>query len=162
MKCLPAIVACVAVVAACAPPAEETAVDLEEARASLRAAADAYHDGAHRADADALVSLNAADVLIFPPNAAEERGTEGARKIAEGFTTAPNFEAQFVTRVAEVADSGELGYTVADATLSFDGPDGDPVRDEVRDFHVWKRQEDGSWKVVVDVWNSRLPLPPTE
>lgn len=27
----------------------------------------------------------------------------------------------------------------------------------VRDFHVWKKQADGSWKVAVDIWNSGLP-----
>ena len=157
MRLIFSVAACVAILGACAPAGP--VVDIEVETASLRAAADAYHQAAENSDTDALVALDAADVLIFPPNAGEEQGTDGSRRVAEGFTTAPNFEAQFTTRLVKVAASGDLGYTLADATLSFDGPDGETVRDEVRDFHVWEKQEDGSWKVVIDIWNSQLPCP---
>ena len=160
MRLIFSIAASVAILGACAPA--EPVVDVEAETASLRAAADAYHEAANSADADGLVAHDAEGVLIFPPNAGEEQGIEGSRRIAEGFTTAPNYQAQFTTRLAKVAASGDVGYTLADATLSFDGPDGETVHDEVRDFHVWEKQGDGSWKIVIDIWNSRLPLPSAE
>ena len=44
-----------------------------------------------------------------------------------------------------------------EAKITIDQGEGEPGRDIVRDFHTWRRQPDGSWKVVVDMWNSGMP-----
>ncbi len=136
-------------------------VDIEAEQAALRAAADAYHEAAQAVDIDSLVDLYANDGLILAPNTAEEEGLEGARNFATAFSQIPGFGVRFDDVRVEVAANGDMGYTLADAVISIEGPDGEPVEDQVRDFHLWKKQ-DGEWRVAIDIWNSELPLPGIE
>ena len=136
----------------------QSSVDVEAEQASLRAAADAYHEAAQTGDIDSLVDLYTNDGLMLPPNAAAEEGLEDIRNFATAFTQTPGFGIRFDDVRVEVAASGDMGYTLANAVVSIDGWDGEPVQDQVRDFHLWKKQ-DGEWKVAIDIWNSQLPLP---
>jgi len=52
---------------------------------------------------------------------------------------------------AEVARSGDLGYTLGTYESRGSGPDGKPVTRYGKYCSVWKKQPDGSWKWVVDV-----------
>ncbi len=139
---------------ACVPPS----VDVEAEQAALRAAADAYHEAAQAADVDTVSGLYTNDGLMLPPNAAAEEGLEDIRNFATAFTQTPGFGIRFDDVRVEVAASGDMGYTLANAVVSIDRWDGEPVQDQVRDFHLWKKQ-DGEWKVAIDIWNSELPLP---
>ncbi len=141
---------------ACAPP--QSSVDLGAEQADLRAAADAYHEAGQTVDIDSLIDLYTNDALILPPNAAEEKGLQGVRSFIDGFSQTPGFAIRFDDMTVEVAASGDMGYTLADAVISVEGPDGEPVRDRIRDFHLWKKQ-DGKWKVAIDISNSEIPLP---
>jgi ketosteroid isomerase-like protein len=136
----------------------QSSVDVEAERTALRAAADAYHEAAHRGDFGGMVDFYANDGFIVPPNAAEEKGLQGARNFFAAIAEIPGLRVRFVDVRVEVAASGDMGYTLADIEISFEGPDGEPVEDKERDFHLWKKQ-DGKWKIAVDIWNSELPLP---
>lgn len=59
---------------------------------------------------------------------------------------------------AEVSNSGDLGYTFGVYELKFDGPEGEPVVDNGKYITVWKKQDDGLWKVAADMFNTSLPL----
>ena len=135
----------------------QSSVDLGAEQAALRAAADAYHEAAQMVDIDSLVDLYTDDGLMLPPNAAAEEGLEDVRNFATAFTQTPGFEIRFDDVRVEVAASGDMGYTIANAVVSIDGPDGEPVQDQFRDFHLWKKQ-DGEWKVAIDIWNSENPM----
>lgn len=61
---------------------------------------------------------------------------------------------------AEVSESGDLGYTWGDWSSTALEPDSEGKRDTFGGAYVniWKRQSDGSWKLVVD-GVTRLPAP---
>jgi len=44
--------------------------------------------------------------------------------------------------------------------MSMQGRDGKPIVDHGKDVAVWKKQGDGSWKMVMDTFNSDLPATP--
>ena len=136
----------------------QSSVDVEAERAALRAAADAYHEAGQALDVDNFVEFYANDGLILPPNEAEENGLEGARSFISAFAQLPDSGVSFSDPRVEIAASGDMGYTLADAVVRFEGPDGEPVEDKIRDFHLWKKQ-DGEWKIAIDIWNSEPPLP---
>jgi len=136
----------------------QSSVDIEAEQAALLAAADAYHEAGHREDFSSMADFYANDGLILPPNEQEEKGLEGARNFFTSIAEIPGFRARFDNVRVGVAASGDMGYTLADIEISFEGPDGEVVEDKDRDFHLWKKQ-DGEWKIAVDIWNSELPLP---
>ena len=131
--------------------------DLETAIAALRDAAEAYHDAANAKDRDAVVAFYADDAVMIPPNAEQVEGIDGVRNYRFGFIENPSVETRFETIRVDVSTGGDIGWTLAIVEVTFAGPDGQPAGDRIRDFHVWKRQADGSWKVVVDIWNSAMP-----
>ncbi len=131
--------------------------DLETAIAALRDAADAYHDAASAKDRDAVVAFYADDAVMIPPNAEQVEGIVGVRNYRFGFIENPSVQTQFETIRVDVSSGGDFGWTLAIVEVTFAGPDGQPAGDRIRDFHVWKRQTDGSWKLVVDMWNSESP-----
>ena len=132
----------------------QTPQGLETEKTALRAAADAYHQAASTKDVQSVVSHYADDAMMVPPNAARVEGIEGVRNYRFGFIETPGVELRFELTRVEVSSGGDMGWTLALADVTFDRPDGQPGSDSVRDFHVWKKQDDGSWKVVVDMWNS--------
>jgi ketosteroid isomerase-like protein len=58
---------------------------------------------------------------------------------------------------AGVSKSGDLGYTSGRYIFSFKYPSGKPVTDNGKYLTVWKKQADGSWKVLFDMFNTDLP-----
>jgi hypothetical protein len=81
--------------------------------------------------------------LVFGPSA-----------IGEAFATGPNDVVSWVPRFGDVAASGDLGFTVGEASFDFA---------ESPDFFskyltVWQKQNTGEWEFVADLGNSR-PAP---
>jgi ketosteroid isomerase-like protein len=62
------------------------------------------------------------------------------------------------TRV-DVARSGDLGYVSGPYEFVMNGPDGKPVTERGKFVEVWRKQADGAWKCVADIWNSDLAAP---
>ncbi len=139
------------VVFGCAPPAQ---VDIEAERAALREAVEAYHRAGSAVNAEAVIAFYAQEAFVIPPSAPESSGPQEIRDFVTAFTETPGFEISFDTRIVDISADGSLGYSLVSAVISYDGPDGERVDESVRDFHVWKKQEDGSWQVVIDIWNA--------
>ena len=137
-----------------APDAPAADVDLEAERASLRDAAASYHAAASAKDVVAVIASYDGDALMVPPSAELVEGLEGVRGYRFGFIETPGVELEFELVRVEVSSAGDMGWTLAIGEITINRAEGPPGREEVRDFHTWKKQADGSWKVVVDMWNS--------
>jgi ketosteroid isomerase-like protein len=55
----------------------------------------------------------------------------------------------------EISSAGDLGFTVGNAIVTLERQDGAAVVRYSKYLTVWKRQQDGAWKYVVDGGNSR-------
>ena len=55
---------------------------------------------------------------------------------------------------ADMAASGDLGYTYGNYVFKSKDKEGKPVIYYGKYTSIWKKQKDGSWKVVVDMGNS--------
>lgn len=150
------LVAVVTVVAAaCAPP--EPAVDVATETESLREAAAAYIAAGEAMDAVAMAALYADDAQSFPPNEGTLVGPAAFQAFVEGVAEIEGFSIAFDDPEVVVGAGGDLGYTVGTVQLTMPGPDGELGTMEERDVHIWRKQADGSWKVVVDIWNTATP-----
>ena len=54
----------------------------------------------------------------------------------------------------DIAASGDLGYTYGTFEFRSKDKDGKPIMDRGKYTSIWKRQNDGSWKVVLDMGNA--------
>jgi ketosteroid isomerase-like protein len=55
---------------------------------------------------------------------------------------------------AEMASSGDLGYTYGNYVYTAKNKDGQLAASYGKYTSIWKKQKDGQWKVVVDMGNS--------
>lgn len=129
-------------------------VEREVELATLREAAAAYYAAASAKDRDAVVSFYDSDAVLVPPGAERVEGPEEIGAYRFGFIETEGISLEFEILRAEVSTSGDMGWTLANGDITIDRGAEPPGRDLVRDYHMWHKQTDGSWKVIVDFWNS--------
>ena len=133
-------------------------VDLDAARAELQAADAAYSGLFATMYADSFAAMYTADAKMYPPNDSARAGTEAIRAFGAQFADMQGFSVTFHPVDLGVGGGGDMGYTLSHYVATFTGPDGNPGTDRGHDFHVWRKQADGSWKIVVDIWNSEVAM----
>ncbi len=108
-------------------------------------------------DVDKTVSYYADNAIVMPPNAAVVTTREATRKIWKDMLTSPGFSLGWKATKVEVARSSDLGYVSGTYELTMNDASGKPTTDRGKFVEVWKKQADGAWKCVADIWNSDLP-----
>ncbi|HZT60792.1 MAG TPA: DUF4440 domain-containing protein [Pyrinomonadaceae bacterium] len=108
-------------------------------------------------DLEKSVAFCAEDGSVLAPGAPIATGREAIGKLFTGFFALPNLKISWRPVKAQVAKSGELGYTSGVYQMTFNDPAGKPASDTGKYVTVWKKQRDGSWKVLFDIFNSDLP-----
>jgi ketosteroid isomerase-like protein len=92
--------------------------------------------------------------VILRPNRAPVIGRE---KITEMYSTPDtSFTLNWEPLFADIAASGELGYTYGIYTIEMDSPEGTLVTKEGTYVTIWKKDKDGNWKFVLDTGNQGL------
>ena len=151
------LLALVAVAASgCAPK-----VDVAAERTALLEADAAWSKAAAAKDMEGYLSFLTDDAAVLPPNASILTGKDAIGKWESELFAAPGLAVSWQATQAEVSQAGDLGYTLGTYELTMSGPEGKPVTDRGKYVTVWKKQPDGTWKIVADIWNSDQPLPAT-
>lgn len=140
---------------ATAPPK----VDLKAAEDEIRALDVAWAKSAGARDLDAVVSYYSEDAQVLAPNAPIATTKAAIREGWAGLL-GPEMSLTWKDTKIEVAQSGELAYLVGAYMLEIKDAKGQVTTDKGKLLEVWKKQADGKWKVVADVFNSDLPLAP--
>ena len=85
-----------------------------------------------------------------------EDAIQGKENIAKtmGFLDDKNNHLTWTPVHADMAASGDLGYTYGTFVFRSMGKDGKPTVEYGKYVSIWKKQKDGSWKVVMDMGNS--------
>lgn len=110
---------------------------------------------------DAWMGFYADDAVVLPPNDKAASGKQSIRKPVADLLGLPELSIAWQPTKVEVARSGDLAYLYGAYELSFKDPGGKTVSDKGKNVEIWKKQSDGSWKCIVDTWNSDLPLAQT-
>ena len=96
---------------------------------------------------------------MLPANAPIADGKEAISKLIAGvFARATDLKINWHVDRADVARSGDLGYTSGAFEIAFNDPNGRTISNEGKYVTVWKKLKGGSWKVLLDIFNSDLPL----
>jgi len=130
-------------------------VDVEAERASLLATDAAWSNSA--GDLEAFLSYFTDDARFLAPDGPQATGSEEIRESFTALATLPGFTLTWRANFADVASSGDLGYTVGTFELMVDGPDGAPATRTGTYATIWRKQSDGEWRVVADIPNFDSP-----
>ena len=110
-------------------------------------------------DAEGTVFYYAGDAALMAPNTPIVAGKEAIRRFWKGMLASPGFSVAWKATKVEAARSADLAYVIGTYELTTNDARGKPVSDRGKYSEVWKKQADGNWKVIADMFNSDLPLP---
>jgi ketosteroid isomerase-like protein len=146
----------------CASTQQEAAAPDTRAtdEAAIRKADADWVKAAQSKQVDAWVSFYTDDAVVLPPNAQMAASEESIRGAISEILALPGLEISWQATRVEVAQSGDIGYGYGTYELTFNDSKGAPVTDRGKLVEIWKKQSDGSWKCIVDTWNSDLPAVP--
>jgi uncharacterized protein (TIGR02246 family) len=120
----------------------------------IRAADQAWLEAFAAGDLESSVRFCAEDCDVLPEHAPAVRGREAIRELFRTWLK-PGLKISWSPERVEA--SGDLGVSSGTYEMSFDDPSGKRMSDRGKYVIVWKKQADGSWKVIRDISNSDLP-----
>jgi ketosteroid isomerase-like protein len=136
-------------------PAPE-AIDLREiSRGEVATTAQRYGKAISVRDIESIQSFYAADAWLFPPQApiaktaAERLAYWQAQKLPIGASDSVGLTAHI-----EVAESGELAIEYGSFYQMVTDRQGKAQTTPHKYVAAWQKQDDGSWKVIADMWNT--------
>jgi uncharacterized protein (TIGR02246 family) len=127
-------------------------------QAGIRSADSAFMAAANAGDADAIAEVYAEDGSLLAPNLPPQKGRDAVRAFWGGFLDA--YTVRFEVASDTIEGRGDLAYNQGryrfTAVPKAKGVPG--VADEGKFLEILKKQPDGSWKYVVDMYSSNLAL----
>jgi len=141
-----------------AEEAAEVAALIDEDVAANEAITDAYVQAVRTEDWMAVAALYTEDAVLMPPNQPIVQGREAILTWLEAFPTLTEFN----LIAKEIDGCGDLAFVVGIVSMTT-APEGapEPIQDTGKFIEIRRKQEDGSWLIAVDMFNSDLPLPPS-
>ncbi len=125
---------------------------------AIREADGATLKAAQANDVNGAVANYADDASWLPPNSPLVHGKAAIRAEWAKLIGNPGFTIDWQINKLEVARAGDLAYTIYTYKMAFDGANGKLITDQGKDMAVWKKQSDGTWKMVADTFNSDLAV----
>ena len=130
------------------------AADMDVNAKALAKIDDDWSKAAATRDADRVASFYAEDAIAYPPNEPIAIGRPAAKKVWAAYFADKTFTISWKAVHAEVAKSGDLGYTAGTYEASFKGPGGKQVSEKGKYVCTWRKQKNGTWKAIHDIWNT--------
>ena len=106
------------------------------------------------ADSGAVAAFSmylAEDAIQMPAGAPPIVGRDS---IIASMSDGPEFQLLWAPKDGEIAASGELGWTWGVYQAKFTNGDGNEVSSDGKYVNVWHKQDDGNWRVAIDMGNT--------
>jgi len=130
--------------------------------AALRTNDSEWSKAAGAKDLDRSISHIADYSVMLAPNTPAATGKEAVRKSWSDMFALPGLVISWQPTKVEVAKSGDLGYTQGTYEMTVNDAKGKPNTDRGKYLTIWRKQPDGTWKCIVDTFNSDLPVAPAK
>lgn len=109
-------------------------------------------------DLEKILSYYAEDASVLAPNSPIATGKPSIRTTWTGMINLPGFSVNWAPSRVEVAKSGDLAWTSGVYNMMTTDSQGKATSDHGKYIEVWRKQPDGNWKVVADMFNSDMPV----
>ena len=127
--------------------------------AALKKLDDEWSKATGARDVEKMISYYSDDAMVMLPNIPMLTGKESIRAFWNSMLDSPGFSGGWNATKVEVARSGDLAYINGNYEFKENDGGDKPMTDKGKYFEVWKKQADGSWKCVADMFSSDMPVP---
>jgi ketosteroid isomerase-like protein len=131
-------------------PGHSQGIDLQGAAAPIVKADTEFARSVADKNRERFLSMIAETATFNGGSANELRGRDAIMKEWAGFFAADGPTLTWAPAKGEVLGAGDLGYTSGRSVLTVKGADGKTTERHGQYVTVWRKQADGTWKVVFD------------
>lgn len=132
-------------------------------RAAIQAFDSSFMVAANAGSVEGLTALYTDSATVMPPGMPASKGTEAIRQMWTGMMAQGRPSLRLTNTM--IHGLGGLAYTTGTYHVEFAPADTAapaPPPEDGKYLVVLRKQQDGSWKVVADIWNSDAPPPMPE
>jgi ketosteroid isomerase-like protein len=127
-----------------------------DAESALRKLDEEFVRHANGKDIAALVkAFYSPDAALMPPNSPVIRGADQIRGFWQGLIDAGGADVTLET--SQIESSGDLAYGIGRYTFTLPSPGGERARQSGKYLVVFRRQSDGSWQAIADMFSGDQP-----
>ena len=150
---------CIAACSSGTKAAPEDAVDLVAEKEALLKRDNEWHAAvAEKKDIAKITSFFASDGIMIGSGQSTAAGPAALTQAVEALVTGPDFQDEWKWDRIELSPDGKLAYLVGNTTITVANADGQPVTNHARLLNVWRKDADGIWRCVVDMWVDEPPV----
>ena len=107
---------------------------------------------------DATVAFYSDDATVAPPNSPVVTDKKGIHDLWAALLGPDLVSITWEPTKIDVARSGDLAYLNGWYKMSAKDAKGNAIEEKGKMVEVWKKQADGKWKCVSDIFNSDAPI----
>jgi uncharacterized protein (TIGR02246 family) len=155
-----AVIPFVVVLAGCTPAAPPLAPpDTHDADAkAIKNVEAAWVQAFTTKNLDKVASFYTDDASVFLPGAPIITGIPAIKAALKPMIADRNFSLTFAADKVDVAKSGDLGFSQGAYTMTYSSSKGKKmVAEKGKYVTIFRKQTDGSWKNVADIFNADAP-----
>lgn len=134
--------------------ASPPSIDVEAEGAELMRISSEWSQVAASGDLEATLAYWADDAVMMPPGTPPLKGKQAIREFLEASANIPGFAVRWEPLEAHVSPSGDFAYLLERNEFSFQDSTGVQVTEWNKVVTVWRKEADGSWRNVIDMWNA--------
>ncbi|HUF23578.1 MAG TPA: DUF4440 domain-containing protein [Vicinamibacterales bacterium] len=106
-------------------------------------------------DLERIVSYWTDDAKVYPAGMPVVDGKAAILEFVAGTLATPGFVVTWQPQEVVVSPDGRFGYTIGANQFTAPDPSGVAVTTHGRYVTVWRKEPDGAWRCVIDIWNTR-------
>jgi uncharacterized protein (TIGR02246 family) len=137
------------------PPVEPVTFDVVEVTDQIKSNNQKFEEAIAAGDAAAVAGLYTEEATVMPPDAASVTGREAIESLWSGVMESGAKSVDLTT--LQVEGNGDLAYEIGAFTLTVQPEGQDAAEASGKYVVVWKRGDDNTWRLHVDIWNSNHP-----
>ena len=128
----------------------------DQDKTAIRAVTDSFVAYFHAGRDSGNASLYTENATLLPPNHGIVEGRPAILAFFQSYPALPDF----VATTIDIDGRGDLAYARGTYSFSMPAAGGQPpVNDHGKFLEIRRRQADGRWLIVADMFNSDVPLP---
>jgi ketosteroid isomerase-like protein len=122
--------------------------------AAIMKADSAWDKASEAKSAEGWLSFYTDDAIMMPPGEQVCKDKASREASIKNMFAIPGVSLRFQNTKVEVSRMGDLGYAAGVYQWTSKDAKGKDIHETGKYCETWKKQSDGSWKCIVDIWNA--------
>ena len=100
------------------------------------------------------LSYWADDAVVMSPGQLPVKGKDAIRAMIVETSKIPGFKISWEPLTVSISNKGDMAYMIEENQISVNDSTGKPITEFNKAVTIWRKEKDGSWKNIVDMWNA--------